>query len=169
MQHAARPAGPFTPRLPAFYFGGDYNPEQWTPALGYEGEAVWQEDIRLMRLAGVNVATVGVFSWVSLQPDEHDLHLRLARSGDGPAARERDPRLPGHRHRRPARLALRRLPRCPAGGRAGAPPSPGAAAELLPDQPGLPAARAGMARRLAERYKEHPALLLWHVSNEYGP
>src|SRR3954467_4235963 len=57
-------------RLPHFAYGGDYNPEQWTPAFGYEGETVWQDDIRLMRLAHVNVATVGVFSWVSLQPDE---------------------------------------------------------------------------------------------------
>src|SRR5438445_5997659 len=63
--------GPLTPRLPALYYGGDYNPEQWTPAFGYEDETVWQEDMRLMRLASVNVATVGVFSWVSLQPDEH--------------------------------------------------------------------------------------------------
>src|SRR4051812_24431591 len=57
-------------RLPGFAFGGDYNPEQWTPAFGYEDEAIWREDMRLMRLAGVNVATVGVFSWVALQPDE---------------------------------------------------------------------------------------------------
>ena len=25
-----------------------------------------------------------------------------------------------------------------------------------------------MATRLAERYGHHPALLIWHVSNEYG-
>src|SRR5229473_3408849 len=64
-------ATPLTARLPALYFGGDYNPEQWTPAFGYDEEEVWREDMRLMRLAHVNVATVGVFSWVSLQPDEH--------------------------------------------------------------------------------------------------
>ena len=56
--------------MPHFAHGGDYNPEQWTPAFGYEDEAIWREDMRLMRLAHVNVATVGVFSWVSLQPDE---------------------------------------------------------------------------------------------------
>ena len=42
-------------------FGGDYNPEQWP-------REVWQEDVRLMREAGVNLATVGVFSWAMLEP-----------------------------------------------------------------------------------------------------
>ena len=71
MQNHPTKSAPLTPHLPAFYFGGDYNPEQWTPAFGYEDETVWREDMRLMRLANVNVATVGVFSWVSVQPDEH--------------------------------------------------------------------------------------------------
>ena len=57
-------------RLPHIAYGGDYNPEQWTPAFGYEDERIWHDDMRLMRLAHVNVATVGVFSWVALQPDE---------------------------------------------------------------------------------------------------
>src|SRR5579875_3554026 len=61
---------PFHPRLPAFYFGADYNPEQWTPAFGFEDEQVWLEDIRLMKQAHVNIVTLGVFSWSLLQPDE---------------------------------------------------------------------------------------------------
>ncbi|MGZ0153102.1 beta-galactosidase [Kribbella sp. WER1] len=43
------------------WYGGDYNPEQWDPA-------VWKEDVDLMRRAGVNLVTVGVFSWSSLEP-----------------------------------------------------------------------------------------------------
>src|SRR4051812_21577974 len=56
--------------LPQVAFGGDYNPEQWTPLFGHDDETVWRDDMRLMRLAGVTLATVGVFSWVALQPDE---------------------------------------------------------------------------------------------------
>ena len=37
-------------------YGGDYNPEQWP-------REVWHEDVALMRAAGVNLVTVGVFSW----------------------------------------------------------------------------------------------------------
>jgi beta-galactosidase len=47
----------------SFVYGGDYNPEQWP-------EAVWAEDVRLMREAHVNRVTVGVFSWSSLEPEE---------------------------------------------------------------------------------------------------
>ena len=44
-------------------FGGDYNPEQWP-------EEVWEEDMRLFRLAHIDVVTLNVFSWAALQPDE---------------------------------------------------------------------------------------------------
>ncbi len=36
-----------------------------------------------------------------------------------------------------------------------------------PTSPDFRRLSAGLARRLAERYRDHPALLLWHVSNEY--
>lgn len=44
-------------------FGGDYNPEQWP-------EEVWEEDMRLFKLAHIDVVTLNVFSWAALQPDE---------------------------------------------------------------------------------------------------
>ena len=54
---------PISKKVPFLWHGGDYNPEQWP-------RAVWKEDFRLMREAGISAATVGVFSWVSLQPSE---------------------------------------------------------------------------------------------------
>ena len=54
---------PVNTRLPRIWHGGDYNPEQW-PA------STWDDDVRLMQQAHFGVATVGVFSWVSLQPAE---------------------------------------------------------------------------------------------------
>ena len=42
-------------------YGGDYNPEQWE-------EQVWDEDMRLFRLEGIDIVTLNVFSWASLQP-----------------------------------------------------------------------------------------------------
>ena len=44
-------------------YGGDYNPEQWP-------EDTWEEDMRLLKLAHINVVTLNVFSWAALQPDE---------------------------------------------------------------------------------------------------
>lgn len=75
---------PISPRCPHLLHGGDYNPEQWLDAPG-----VIDEDFRLMKLAGVNCLTVGVFSWVSLEPKEgkftfgwlDDIMDRLAKAG----------------------------------------------------------------------------------------
>ena len=45
--------------------GGDYNPDQWikTPEI-------WDEDMRLMKLAHVNSATIGIFAWSLIEPQE---------------------------------------------------------------------------------------------------
>jgi beta-galactosidase len=60
---APNPTAQWPARLRTLAYGGDYNPEQWP-------EAVWEEDLRLMREAGVTMVTVGVFSWVLLEPAE---------------------------------------------------------------------------------------------------
>ena len=44
-----------------FYYGADYNPEQWS-------REVWDEDIELMQRAGVNVVSLAIFSWARIQP-----------------------------------------------------------------------------------------------------
>ena len=48
-----------------FLHGGDYNPDQWL-----DKPEVLEDDIKLMKQAGVNVVTLGVFSWTSLEPEE---------------------------------------------------------------------------------------------------
>jgi len=50
-----------TSKVPGMIYGGDYNPEQWP-------EEVWNEDVRLMREAGVNLVSLGIFSWTKLEP-----------------------------------------------------------------------------------------------------
>src|SRR5262245_21925748 len=55
--------GPISPKAPFLWHGADYNPEQWP-------REVWQEDFRLMQKAGITAVSVGIFSWVSLQPSE---------------------------------------------------------------------------------------------------
>ena len=53
--------------LQGLAFGGDYNPEQWP-------REVWDEDIELMREAGVNLVSVGIFSWATIEPREGEFH-----------------------------------------------------------------------------------------------
>ena len=44
---------PFPSRI---LYGADYNPEQWP-------ESVWVDDLRLMKLAHVNMVSMNIFSW----------------------------------------------------------------------------------------------------------
>src|SRR5258708_12535860 len=53
---------------PTILYGADYNPEQWP-------ETVWQEDMRLMKLAGVNMVSINIFSWASLEPRPEEYHF----------------------------------------------------------------------------------------------
>ena len=52
-------------KFPHLIHGADYNPEQWR-----EIDGIWEEDMRLMQLAGCNEMTIGIFSWAKLEPRE---------------------------------------------------------------------------------------------------
>ncbi len=52
-------------KLPKIPFGGDYNPEQWSPEI-------WNEDMELFKKAGIDTVTINVFSWASIQPSENE-------------------------------------------------------------------------------------------------
>ena len=61
---------PLIPGNPCLIHGGDYNPDQW---LGYPD--ILKEDVRLMKVAGVNSATVAIFAWAALEPREGEYHF----------------------------------------------------------------------------------------------
>ena len=44
-------------------YGADYNPDQWP-------EEVWEDDVRRMNEAGVNIVSLGIFAWSRIQPAE---------------------------------------------------------------------------------------------------
>lgn len=54
-------------RLPYIIHGGDYNPDQWPED---QRMPMMEQDIRLMKKAGINCATVGVFSWAGIERQE---------------------------------------------------------------------------------------------------
>ncbi|MFI9816364.1 beta-galactosidase [Saccharothrix variisporea] len=150
-----------TDRLGGLAFGGDYNPEQWD-------EDVWAEDDELMREARVNLATVGVFSWALLEPEEGrydfdwlDAHLdRLHANGVAvdlatPTASPPPWFTPAHPDA---------LPVGPDGTRL----SHGSRDTYCLAAPAYRAAARGIADALARRYGDHPAVALWHVHNEYA-
>ncbi|QLD12420.1 beta-galactosidase [Microbacterium oleivorans] len=142
-------------------YGADYNPEQWP-------REVWDEDVRLMREAGVNIVSLGIFSWALLEPrpgewdfgwlDEimgllHengiDVDLATATASPPPWLAKRHPEI---------------LPQTIDGTTLW----PGARQHWRPTSPIFREHALRLTRALAERYADHPALVAWHISNELG-
>ncbi|EWM10427.1 beta-galactosidase [Kutzneria sp. 744] len=147
-------------RLGGLAFGGDYNPEQWD-------KAVWEEDDELMRRAGVNLATVGVFSWALLEPTEGhfdfgwlDAHLdRLHANGIAvdlatPTASPPPWFTLAHPDALPVSSDGTKLVH-------------GSRDTYCLAAPAYRGAARRVALALAERYGDHPAVAMWHVHNEY--
>ncbi|MDX3661542.1 beta-galactosidase [Streptomyces sp. ID05-26A] len=150
-----------TERLGGLAFGGDYNPEQWD-------EQTWKEDDALMRAAGVNLVTVGVFSWALLEPEEGrydfawlDAHVdRLHANGIAvdlatPTASPPPWFTLAHPDAMPVRPDGTRLVH-------------GSRDTYCLTAPAYRDAARRIASALAERYGDHPAVALWHVHNEYA-
>ncbi|GAC1401249.1 MAG: beta-galactosidase [Ktedonobacteraceae bacterium] len=142
-------------------YGGDYNPEQWP-------EDVWLEDMRLMKLANVTMASINIFSWASLEPaPEHyqfdqldrimDMLTKNGIAADLATATASPPTWM-------SRLYPDMLPVTREGTRL----SHGSRQHYCPNSVDFRRKTAELVRRLAERYATHPALKLWHVNNEYG-
>ena len=152
---------PINAKCPHFLHGGDYNPDQWP-------EEVWAEDMCLMKLAHCNAMTVGIFSWARLEPAEGQYDFgwldrvmdMLADSG-GYAV------LATPSGARPAWLA-RKYPevlrvRSDRGRNLF-----GVRHNHCLTSPIYRQKTRSINRMLAERYGNHPALLVWHLSNEYN-
>ena len=148
------------PKLPALWHGGDYSPEQWP-------EAVWDEDVRLMREAHFRVATLGVFSWVSLEPEEGRFEFDwLDRVIEKLDAADRYFILATPSAAAPAWLS-REYPQTLRTGPDGVRRGHGNRVNANLASAVYREKTREIARRLAERYGAHPRLLAWHVSNEY--
>ncbi|QLG41459.1 beta-galactosidase [Paenibacillus sp. E222] len=148
-------------KLPKMFYGGDYNPEQWD-------HETHLEDLRMFQLAGIDITTINVFSWALIQPDEVTYHFEgldqlinsLYESGVYIC-------LATSTAAHPAWMA-KKYPdvlRVDADGRKR---KFGGRHNSCPNSPTYRKYSEKIADKLAERYKDHPAVLVWHISNEYG-
>ena len=144
-------------------YGGDYNPDQWL-----EYPDILEEDIRLMKKAHVNTVSLGIFAWAKLEPQEgvydfdwmekiidhlyeNGIYVFLATpSGARPHwLADRYPEVLRVNEMRQRNIFGQRHNHCYTS----------------------PIYRQKVRQinmKLAERFGDHPGVLMWHISNEYG-
>ncbi|NOV03598.1 beta-galactosidase [Paenibacillus planticolens] len=149
-------------KLPYIYYGGDYNPDQWP-------EEVWQEDMRLFKLAGINIVTLPVFSWAKLQPSEDTYDFEwLDKIIDTVSKEGIFLCLATSTAAQPAWMS-RLYPEVLPVDIDGRKRTHGSRVNFCPNSSVYRMFAQRLAAKLAERYGHHPSLLVWHIGNEYGP
>ena len=153
---------PLVPKVPHMIHGGDYNPDQWLA----DKDVIWNEDMRMAKLAGINSLSVGIFAWEALEPEEgvydftwlDEIMDKMAANGitailaTPSAARpawmsQKYPEVLRVNERREKQLHGGRHNHC-------------LSSKIYRDKV------QQINALLAERYKDHPALGAWHISNE---
>jgi beta-galactosidase len=148
-------------KLPRIWYGGDYNPDQWP-------EETWQEDMRLLKLAGIHLANLTVFAWGKLQPDESTYDFSwLDRVMDMLSAHGMHACMATSTGAVPAWMATR-YPDVLRTTIDGQRRKFGGRHNFCPNSPAFRRFAPALAGRMAARYGKHPALVAWHVGNEYG-
>lgn len=149
-------------RVSEFIHGADYNPDQWL-----DMPDIIEEDFRLFVPAGMNSATIGIFSWNKFEPQEEQYNFAwLDQIMDRMADAKMKVILATPSGARPAwmdkkypeilRVSSERVRNLH-----------GIRHNHCWQSPYYRRKTQQINRILAERYGKHPALFMWHISNEY--
>lgn len=148
-------------KLEKIAYGGDYNPEQWD-------EATWAEDMRLFKLAGIDILTLNVFSWAAIQPSEDTYDFdRLDRIMEMVRENGMKVCMATSTGAHPAWMAKRHpdILRVDFEGRKR---KFGGRHNSCPNSPTYRKYAPLLAEKLAERYKDYDNIVAWHIANEFG-
>ena len=149
--------------FPGLLYGGDYNPEQWL-----DRPDILKKDIEMMKQAHINAVTLGVFSWAFLEPSEGEYRLDwLQKIVDSLYAEGiyvvlstpsgARPRWLAERYPEVLRMDSRRIRNLY-----------GARHNHCYTSPVYRKKVREIDQQLAARFKDHPGVILWHISNEFG-
>lgn len=142
-------------------FGGDYNPDQW------DTETI-EKDMKLFHQSGVNTVTLPVFSWPKLEPKENHYDFEWL---DNILTKLHENNinviLATPTSAQPAWLSLK-YPEVLPVDKAGRKRTHGMRVFFCVNSPKYRERAGALANKMAEHYKNHPAIIGWHVANEYG-
>lgn len=148
-------------KISKIVFGGDYNPEQWD-------EETRREDMRLLKLAKVDILTLNVFNWAALQKDDEvydftelDKIMRMVRENGFKVC------LATSTAAHPAWMA-RKYPEILRTEFNGTKRKFGGRHNSCPNSRVYRTFSVRLAEKLARRYKDYDNIVAWHISNEYG-
>ena len=142
-------------------YGGDYNPNQWP-------REIWDEDMRLFKKAGINSATINVFSWAKLQPDEDTYDFtELDEIVDMLSAQDKEIVLATSTGALPAWM-VKRYPEVARTDYEGRRHKFGQRHNACPNSPVYQKQVKNLVERLVRRYGDNEHIACWHVNNEYG-
>lgn len=151
----------FQDKINKILYGGDYNPEQWD-------RDIWEQDMKLLKEAGIDIVTLNVFNWAMLQPDEETYDFTMLDetiervSGEGMYIC-----LATSTGAHPAWMA-RKYPDILRTEFNGMKRKFGGRHNSCPNSPTFQKYSVRLAGELARRYQNQENILLWHVNNEFG-
>ena len=146
-----------------YLHGGDYNPEQWL-----DRPDILKKDIEYFKKAHINTVSMGMFSWAVLEPEEGKYNFdwleavinNLYKEGiytilSTPSGAR--PKWMADKYEEVLRMDPDRTRRFFGGRHNHCYTSPVYREKVY-----------NINKKLSERFGKHPAVLLWHISNEYG-
>ncbi|MBQ7886353.1 MAG: beta-galactosidase [Clostridia bacterium] len=148
---------------PVLRYGADYNPDQWL-----HRPDILAQDIELMKKANVNVVSLGIFAWATLEPAEGQYDLDwMAKIIDDLYAAGVSVDLATPSGARPAWMT-RKYPEVLRVGKDRRRNLFGERHNHCYTSPVYREKVKLMNQQLASRFGRHPAVVMWHISNEYG-
>lgn len=151
------------PQIKGLVHGGDYNPDQWL-----DRPDILAEDIRLMKKAGINSATLGVFSWSAYEPVEGEFHFEwMEEIIDNLYQNGIYTVLSTPSGARPAWLD-EAYPEAMRVNELGLRNHHGVRHNHCMSSPKFREKVGIIDRKLAERFGSHPGVIMYHISNELG-
>ena len=142
-------------------YGGDYNPEQWP-------HEIWQEDMRLLKNANIDTATINVFSWAKLQPNEDTYDFSELDAIVEMLTREKFNIIMATSTAAIPAWMAKRYPEVMRAGNNGVRKKFGERHNFCPNSAIYKKYSVLLADKIAERYKNNKNIICWHISNEYG-